>query len=255
MKRYRKVTEATWNRIRKCSDDEKLMYLYLYSGHHATSSGVLRIDPLYLSADMQWKIDRVDKSLDGLIAGEHIGMIPDMSLLWIKAWWDDNASGRSESRKVMRNALEQYKRVPELREFLLESGLFPELKLYVSKKPRAEDVEQTSEQPNEKEQELEIGNKTSVQEAVQDYSPDFCSFWIEYPRKQSKADAFKAWTQIARFRPEIADIIAAVKRGRESRQWQKDNGQYIPMPATWLRAHGWLDEYDTKAQRQVEGLA
>jgi len=37
-------------------------------------------------------------------------------------------------------------------------------------------------------------------------------------------------------------MIATIERAKTSEDWIKDQGRYIPHPATWLRAKGWLDE-------------
>ena len=34
----------------------------------------------------------------------------------------------------------------------------------------------------------------------------------------------------------------ALEVQKQSQQWRKDGGQYIPMPATWLNGRRWEDE-------------
>ena len=36
--------------------------------------------------------------------------------------------------------------------------------------------------------------------------------------------------------------MAKLEEFKGSREWEKDDGQYIPHPATWLRRGGWDDE-------------
>ena len=38
-------------------------------------------------------------------------------------------------------------------------------------------------------------------------------------------------------------MIVATEQARKSPDWQKARGKYIPYPATWLRARGWLDQF------------
>lgn len=76
---------------------------------------------------------------------------------------------------------------------------------------------------------------------VDDVFDGFPSFWFEYPKKHHKADAEKAWKKI-KADPEKTDLILeALFRHRRTRQWQKDNGQFIPNPATWLNRRSWED--------------
>ncbi len=70
----------------------------------------------------------------------------------------------------------------------------------------------------------------------------FESFWSAYPKKRNKGDALKAWRALKPSEELVAAILAAVERARESVQWRKDEGQFIPYPASWLRARGWEDE-------------
>lgn len=73
---------------------------------------------------------------------------------------------------------------------------------------------------------------------------EFEQFWRAYPRKSHKGDAAKAWYQVRRERPPMAEILKAINAAMRSMQWRKSGGDYIPYPATWLRAWGWEDEQD-----------
>lgn len=73
---------------------------------------------------------------------------------------------------------------------------------------------------------------------------DFEQFWKQYPRKVAKGDARKAWDQTARIRPPLTLLLAAVEAHKQQDQWLKDGGQFIPYPATWLRAERWSDELE-----------
>lgn len=37
--------------------------------------------------------------------------------------------------------------------------------------------------------------------------------------------------------------MAALEAAKKCDQWRKDNGQFIPYPATWLNQERWEDEY------------
>ena len=75
-----------------------------------------------------------------------------------------------------------------------------------------------------------------------EYPQDFLAFWDLYPRKVSKGDALKAWGQILEPRPTQETLAGAVETTRHSPRWLKDGGEYIPYPASWLRARCWEDE-------------
>ena len=78
-----------------------------------------------------------------------------------------------------------------------------------------------------------------------DLEPEFQKFWEYFPKKKSKGDAYKAWQQTRKDRPNLATILKAIVVLRESDDWIKDNGQYVPYPATFLRSWGWADVADS----------
>ncbi len=83
-------------------------------------------------------------------------------------------------------------------------------------------------------------NPTSTQSTLKDR---FETFWTAYPKKRSKGAAEKAWAKIKPNEQLLGEILDALERAKTSADWQKDGGQYIPYPATWLNAKGWEDDY------------
>lgn len=47
--------------------------------------------------------------------------------------------------------------------------------------------------------------------------------------------------------PAAADLAAILARQCHCEQWQRDGGQYIPHPATWLNQGRWKDEIEPTA--------
>jgi len=70
---------------------------------------------------------------------------------------------------------------------------------------------------------------------------EFERFYQTYPRKEARGDAEKAWKQTARDRPPIEALLSAISLQRSSDQWTKEGGQFIPLPAGWLRKKRWAD--------------
>lgn len=68
---------------------------------------------------------------------------------------------------------------------------------------------------------------------------DFDQFWSVYPKKVGKADARRAFGKVTE---PVHTLVAAVRRQSKSAQWNKDGGQFIPNPATWLNQQRWEDE-------------
>lgn len=71
---------------------------------------------------------------------------------------------------------------------------------------------------------------------------DFNRFWERYPKRVAKLDALKAWKSLKPSPELVADMLEAVEQQRDSREWRKDGGQFVPYPASWIRAGRWMDE-------------
>lgn len=70
----------------------------------------------------------------------------------------------------------------------------------------------------------------------------FDTFWATYPKKVGKVAAQKAFDKIRPSNELFSQMLNAIKQQRASPQWTRDNGQYIPNPATWLNQGRWDDE-------------
>ena len=97
----------------------------------------------------------------------------------------------------------------------------------------------------EKEKEIEIDKEIDILSAKASsvYTEEFEKFWEVYPRKMAKKDAFKAFKKV---NVPLQTLIDAVNAQAESDAWQRDNGRYIPYPATWLNQGRWDDILEQK---------
>jgi uncharacterized protein YdaU (DUF1376 family) len=73
-------------------------------------------------------------------------------------------------------------------------------------------------------------------------NPDgFDEFWSAYPKKVGKAEAKKLWAKL-KVNGRLPSVLSAIAVQKSTAQWQKEGGQFIPLPATWLRQGRWDDE-------------
>ena len=83
------------------------------------------------------------------------------------------------------------------------------------------------------------------------YTSTFDEFWNQYPKKQAKQDAAKAWGKIKMTDELSTAIMDGLTKAKQSRQWREG---YIPNPATWLNGRRWEDEYTpTKESNLING--
>lgn len=79
----------------------------------------------------------------------------------------------------------------------------------------------------------------------------FHRFWQAYPRKVSKPEALKAWGKENPDDELTENILRAIAVQKQSPQWMKDGGEFIPHPATWLNKKRWADQVSVIEKRLV----
>jgi hypothetical protein len=101
---------------------------------------------------------------------------------------------------------------------------------------------QSNETTNETTEKHQTVQEQECKKKKKEYSPSFLTFWSAYPRKVGKDEAYRTWQKRNGDMPSIDGILASISKQKTSAQWQKDGGQFIPHPATWLNQGRWNDE-------------
>jgi hypothetical protein len=84
------------------------------------------------------------------------------------------------------------------------------------------------------------GTDTGVENSIG--HGNFASFFAAYPRKVGKTQAQQVWEKLAPDEALRKRIAEAVRAWARSPEWARNDGQYIPKPARWLREARWDDE-------------
>jgi hypothetical protein len=77
----------------------------------------------------------------------------------------------------------------------------------------------------------------------------FEKFWKKYPRKVSRKTAKNSWNKIKLTDDLFEKIMTSLEAYCQSEQWIKDDGKFIPHPATWLNQERWDDEIKVGQQK------
>jgi len=78
--------------------------------------------------------------------------------------------------------------------------------------------------------------KTSCEES-------FDRFWRVYPKKEKKQETLKAWLKLKPDEELAERIIKEVERRKQSYDWTKQKGAFVPMPSTYVNQRRWEDEW------------
>lgn len=80
----------------------------------------------------------------------------------------------------------------------------------------------------------------------------FEKFWKEYPRKVGKGAARKSFLKLKPNNELLNKMLTALAKQKRTEQWTRDNGKYIPHPATWLNQERWDDEVSIANNSQYQ---
>lgn len=78
---------------------------------------------------------------------------------------------------------------------------------------------------------------------------DFETFWKAYPRKESKSQAKKSFSKVT---APLETLLQALETQKQSDQWKRNGGQYIPYASTWINQRRWEDEAPAQAAKAEE---
>jgi hypothetical protein len=157
--------------------------------------------------------------------------------------WDKLSEVMNISRRKIADTINQLKE-HNLIDVVRQGRGLP-AKVYVKKlKPntnasRNDFIESNNEQEDEIKEEKQVKEKSKTENKQQEY---FSIFWASYPKKVGKGAAEKSWKKIKPTKDLLEKMLNAIETAKQSMQWNKDNGQYIPNPATWLNQKRWEDE-------------
>jgi len=277
--RYSRIKSRFWHdeKSGQWDDDTKLLALYLLTCPHGNILGCFVLPKLYICADLRWTEERLRKPFAKLLEEGFLEYDENTSLILINNWLKHNPiengnqaiagvqmlkelpksyvlesllrhieSENKPHMQVLLDALNSMKPFGEpsskqLREPLPEQNGKP-VTVTVTETVTVEDLYTcASPSASASENEPPKKRKASPLSAIQEER--FNTFWQAYPKKRSKGDAIKAWAKLKPDEELFERIMQGLEKAKSSYDWQKDGGQYIPYPATWLNATGWEDEY------------
>lgn len=86
----------------------------------------------------------------------------------------------------------------------------------------------------------------------------FSVFWSKYPRRIAKASAVKTFTKIIKGQKDVEKfmktLLASLEWWQRQDSWKKENGKYVPYPATWLNRGCWADINEQCGEGHAEFL-
>jgi hypothetical protein len=90
------------------------------------------------------------------------------------------------------------------------------------------------------------GEKDNTKKRIKNLEGRFGEFYSAYPRHIGRQEALKAWLKLSPDDSLVERILVFIGEAKNSDEWKKDNGQFIPYPSTFLNDRRWEDELTFK---------
>jgi hypothetical protein len=231
---YRSFSTETWQDpwFEKLNPNEKLLFIYLWTNDVCNQAGCYELSMRRVEFETKIKPEKIIKALR-----PKVEWFPENEIIWIKSFFRRQCCNEKFSICAIRSLSGIPKQIVEK---------FTQYNADILEKYGIDTLSIPYKTENDTLCESVTG---TVTEKETDKLPSsvrgqgFEDFWKAYPKKVGKQEAKKAWERQNGNRPKLDTIVAKITELRKSSQWLKDNGQFIPHPATWLNRGGWDDEF------------
>lgn len=224
-------TDPKWRTIARVSGQTialvQAVYLHLLVD---ASRNVTRGHATVTAEDLASALDVTDDQIESVIAAMQGRVIDGQAI----TGWDRRQPKREDSGSPETGAKSAAQRKREQRQRERED------EARVASHDESRDVTQCHAREDKDKEESKEQEHTPI--PPKGAAAGFAEFWSAYPLKKAKATAEKAWQKLKPSADLQAAILSAIAAHKLSADWQRDGGQYIPHPTTWLNQRRWEDE-------------
>lgn len=252
---YRSIQMTFWTDAKVVDNftpEDRYFYLYLLTNPHTNLCGCYEISMKQISDETGYTKEVVERLFERMEKIHNVIRVSkDTKEVLILNWSKFNWTSSKDFRKPLYKEINLIKS-QSFREFLqsradgVETVLTPSndgagttVTVTVSNTV-SDSLSDSVIKPVSKSRDKKINKDIEIETVCE---KRFKEFWNIYPRKEGKGAARKKWEQINPNAELFEKIINAVKENIERNpRWQKQNGQFIPHPATWLNQERWDDD-------------
>lgn len=264
---YSKIQRSFWetDEAREMTPEEKYFWMYLQTNANVNTLGCYVFRMRKAQDETGYNRETIDKLLDK--------MVKTLRILYDKSTGEVfllNSEENYWNKKTgtMRAILSDFKEIQSkmiknsVETLLKKNGILEKETVKNTENTTIFDKEETERKQkgtewNNVEQKGTNGNKLGEEEEEEEEeekekdkkeilssdSEEFSIFWLQYPKKNNKNTAIRRWNRM-KVTPDLYQkIMEGLKRAKNSQEWNKDGGAFIPYPSSWLNAGGWENEY------------
>ena len=275
MREYAKVGPKFWigktgKLLRAAGMETQVVAMYLLTSPHANMLGLYYCPVTFIAHETGLGLEGAWKGLRGASEAGFCRYDEASEVVWViemASYQIEKGLNPRDNR--IAGVQKEYNALPEnpfLTEFydkyhaafLMQSCREPASPLQAPSKglgkplrSQEQEQEQEQEQKQEQEQRLTLVRPVGRTHPTQ-ASESFDRFWSAYPRKQKKQDAMKAFAKVAPPPDLLDDMLAAIEVWKQSAEWTREGGQFIPLPTSWLNGKRWQDATPQTAYSEAE---
>ena len=274
---YRSIQMTFWTDAKVVDNftpEDRYFYLYLLTNPHTNLCGCYEISNKQMSDETGYTKEVIERLIDRMEkTHDVIRFSRDTKEILILNWSKFNWTSSEKFRKPLLKEIDSIKSA-DFKRFLEDTfngedtvlipypyGSDTTVTVTVSN-TISDSLSDSINKPKKINKDIEVINDKDIKiETLKDKR--FNQFWTSYPRKEGKGAARKSWDKINPDAELFDKIMNAVQENiNRNPQWQKQNGQFIPHPATWLNQERWdddistleRDDYFTRELKKMGGL-
>ena len=242
---YRTICCELWtdDKVQALSPHEKLLFLYLITNPHSHLSGIYYI-PLVLIEHEVGLGRAFNGAWNGLLKGHLVQYDEVRSQVWVVNMLPYQANGQ-KSEKGVANHLNTLHPSSLIERFLER---YPQIVSHLS----TDFIRCPIGAPSLPHDTFPSPVPSSDSSSSEVKRSEFDQFWTAYPKRKQKEAARRAFEKARKHAdwPGIEAVISVIEVLKTTDDWKKENGQFIPYPASWLNAGGWMDEVVSTTPRE-----
>jgi hypothetical protein len=239
---YRSFSTGTWQDpwFETLNPNAKLLFIYLWTNDVCNQAGCYQISLRRAEFETGLKLSKTIKELS-----PKVEWFPEQNIVWIKSFFRRQCANEKFALAGIRSLYSIPKSIVD------KFGMY---NLSILEKWGIDTVSIPYSSRESGVYESVTGTDTDTDtDTVITKLVGFDEFWKAYPKKAGKQEAKKAWGRQNGNRPTLEIIISKITDMKKTEQWKKQNGQFIPHPATWLNRGGWDDESRVEIESECDG--
>lgn len=271
MEVFTKVERGYWQDefILELTPEQKFFYLYLMSNSKVNTLGAYVFPMTMSTLELGYNRETVKKLLDHFVEAGKIMYDETTNEVFLLNWPKRNWNKRTATLRALKKDFDALKSSALREKISVMLSAFTDGEEAIDdteeqKGTMRNNEEQKGTKRNNEEQKGTNGNNVDILDGrkenrekrienrekekedagtVFDAAAAFEIFYKAYPNKKNVKTARTRWEKM-KVTPELfAAIMEGLERAKNSQEWGKDGGAYIPHPATWLNGEGWKNEY------------